>query len=65
MMSVLYVLLLKTKLYLRKREREKFVVKISKVFFFGFSSVVVLFFKPQQEGVFMRSVCAIKSFVYI
>ena len=40
---------------LRKREREKFVVKISSVFFFGFSSVVVLFFKP-QEGVFRGEV---------
>jgi hypothetical protein len=49
-----------TKLYLRKRELlVKFVVKIS-----VFSLVFPLFFFKPQEGVFMRSVCEIKSFVY-
>jgi len=44
MMSVLYILLLETKLYLRReREREICGENIG-VFFFGFSSVVVLFF---------------------
>ena len=65
MMSVIYTTT--TKLYFRKRESEKFVVKISVLFFFGFSSLLrcSFFFLKPQEGVFMRSVCAIKSFVYI
>ncbi len=47
MMSVIYTTTRDEIVLKKEREREKFVVKISSVFFFGFSSVVVLFFyKP-------------------
>ena len=43
MMSVIYTTTRDEIVLKKEREREKFVVKISSVFFFGFSSVVVLF----------------------
>ena len=64
MMSVIYTTT--TKLYFRKREREICGENIGAFLLWVFLSppLFFFFFKP-QEGVFMRSVCAIKSFVYI